>query len=119
MIELSQHLGFAFKVFDGFSALTLIGEHLDHLFDRTEPVCKPFVAGLIHRSHPTAADAVDDRISVQQKRSSFELLARGVPWFLRVRHTILSASAAGFYNDRWSGSRQRVLPGPAFTAERV
>src|SRR5260370_41453717 len=44
MIELSEHLGFAFEVLDRFSALTLVGEHLDHLFDRTEPVCKPLVA---------------------------------------------------------------------------
>ena len=33
MIELSEHFGFALEILDGFSALALIGEHLDHLFD--------------------------------------------------------------------------------------
>jgi hypothetical protein len=38
---------------------------------------------------------VDDRIPVEQQRSGFELLARDVFWFLRLRHTVLAVSAAG------------------------
>src|SRR5436190_14414437 len=50
VIELSEHFGFAFEVFDGFSALALIGEHFDHLFDRAQLIGQPLVTSLIDGS---------------------------------------------------------------------
>ena len=120
MIELSEHFGFAFEVFDGFCALALVGEHLDHLFDGAQAVGEPFVAGLIDRSHAAAADAAG--------RSS-TCRAGACPALVDATRRVLVSStqayessprtAARFYNDRRRRKRRRVLPGAALSAKRV
>src|SRR5262249_16761545 len=75
MIELSKHFGLALEVVHRFGPLVFVSEHLDHLFHGTEAVGESLVARLIDRPHAAAADAADDRISVEQQRSRFKLLA--------------------------------------------
>jgi hypothetical protein len=96
MIELRQNFGLSFEVLYRLRALALIGEHLNHFFDGAEPICKTLVARLIDRAHPATADALDDRIPVEQQRSRFELLIWYALWFLRLGHTVLDLSASRF-----------------------